>query len=146
MLAQYREPERMKGVNRNFVCPRAKGRLQALAHFGGGAAGEGDGKAMFGGDAAFGDQMDDALGERAGFSRAGSGDNEERAVNDGRRRALVVVEGGQDAGGRGRFVLFLALKGEGRPRGGREGVYGSRRCRWTPTRRLRRRLPPFRGR
>ena len=65
------------------TCAGAAGQQmrQALAHLGGGAAGEGDGEAVLGGDAALGDQMRDAVGQRAGLARARTGDDQQRPVD-----------------------------------------------------------------
>ncbi len=98
VLAQDRQSERMEGGNRH---PPGLVRQEAdepLAQLRGGAAGEGDGKAAFGGDAALGDQVRDPMGQRAGLAGAGTGDDHQRPVPDLRRRALIGVELRQDAG------------------------------------------------
>ena len=98
MLAQDRKPERMEGVDRDLRRSRGSSGRQPLAHFRGGAAREGDGEAMLRRDAALGDEMGDAMGQRAGLAGAGTGDDQQRSVDGFRRRALVRIELGENAG------------------------------------------------
>jgi hypothetical protein len=109
VLAQHREPERVEGVDRYFACSRTEAIAQTLAHFRGGPAGERDGETVLAGNAAFGHEMDDAMREGAGLSRARPGDDEQRTGDDGRRRALVAIEAGERAGA----SLRLAIDGGG---------------------------------
>ncbi len=54
----------------------------ALAEFGGGFVGEGDGEDLFGGgDGLVGEELEEALDEQAGFAGAGGGFDDEGAAD-----------------------------------------------------------------
>ena len=97
VLAQDREPERVEGVDSDAARVRAEHRMQAVAHFRRGPACEGNGQALRAGDAAIGDEMRDAMDQGAGLARARPGDDQQRTLDHRRRRALVGVEGREDA-------------------------------------------------
>ena len=97
VLAQDREPERVEGVDSDAARVRAEHRMQAVAHFRRGPACEGNGQALRAGDAAIGDEMRDAMDQGAGLARARPGDDQQRTFDHGRRRALIGVEGREDA-------------------------------------------------
>ena len=77
--------------------PDVRPAAAAFAHFRGGPAREGDGQALRAGDAAIGDEMRDAMDQGAGLARARPGDDQQRTFDHGRRRALIGVEGREDA-------------------------------------------------
>ena len=100
MLAQDGEAEGMEGVKRDLSGAVGKQCRKALAHVGGGAAGKGDGEAALRGHVTLGNEVGDAMGQGAGLARAWTGDDQERPLDGGGGRALVVVELCKDAGGR----------------------------------------------
>ncbi len=96
VLAQQPHPERMKGADQHLLRGAASQRAGALAHFGGGLVGEGDG-----GDALRGqpvlDQARDLVRDHARLARTGPGQHQARAavVRDG------LELSGVEAGGHG---------------------------------------------
>ena len=113
-LAQERQTEGVEGVDRHL--PGAVRRQQArepFAHLGRRAAGEGDRESTCRGDAEIGDQMRDAMGQRAGLARAGTGDDQQRPLDHLGGGALIVIERGENWRHDG-ASLDLPLKGGGR--------------------------------
>ncbi len=82
--------------------------FDALAHLFGGLVGEGDGQDVVGGDAAFLNEIGDAVGDDAGFAAAGAGEEKHGAVDGEDSLALLRVHVGEEIGhkvyftGRGR--------------------------------------------
>ena len=71
---------------------------QARAQLVGRPAGKGQGQTLGRRDSLLGDEMDQPVGQGPGFSRAGTGHNQQRAARDFGRPALVGVEPGQTIG------------------------------------------------
>jgi hypothetical protein len=92
VLAQEGKAERMEGVNRDLIGAIGKECRQAVAHFGGSAAGKRNGKASLGSNPALGDEMGDAIGQSAGLPRSGTCDDQQRPVDRFGRRALVGIK------------------------------------------------------
>ena len=64
----------------------------AFSHFAGRLVGESDGKDLGGGNFSL-EHVDNATGDRAGFTRACSGEDEHRSVEGADRLALRMIEG-----------------------------------------------------
>ena len=99
MRAQDRQPERMERVDRDLcraLCratPCSRSRISPAARRVKVTA-----RQFLRRDAAFVDQIGDAMRQRAGLAGAGAGEDEQRALDDLSRAALVGVEQREDAG------------------------------------------------
>ena len=96
-LAEGAGAEGVEGADDDFFAEVVADHVfDALAHFGGGFVGEGDGEDVLGGDA-FIDHVGDAGGDDAGFAGASAGEDEDGAVDVLGGVALLGVEGAGEA-------------------------------------------------
>ena len=104
----------VKRSDRQRSPPVGQQASQARAQLVGRPAGEGQSQTLGRRDGLRGDELDQPVGQGSGFSRAGTGHNQQRAARDFGRPALVGVEPGQTVG----RAVGRAL---GRAGGGRHG-------------------------
>ena len=69
--------------------------IDAFGHFGGGLVGEGDGEDGVGRDVFLLDEPGNAMGDDAGFARAGAGEDEQWALRGLDGGALFGIEMGE---------------------------------------------------
>jgi hypothetical protein len=125
-LAHDGQPEAVEGRD---LDPRPgavrQERGEPLAQLARRPAGEGDGQALLGPDAALGDEVGDPGGEGAGLARPRPGDDEHRATGHRRGGALLRVERPQRRPGRQRVQPGVrdhdGCGGRGGGTGGRGG-------------------------
>ena len=89
---QEAQGEPVEGAHKGRQRVQAKQHLHPLAHFRGGLVGEGQGGDAVRGDAFFLHQPGDAVGDRAGFARAGPGQDELGLLAMGCRGQLFFVQ------------------------------------------------------
>jgi hypothetical protein len=117
--AQDASADGMEGAHCQAAWRRFEHVGDAVGHFAGRFVGEGDGQDLPGGEAHFAHQVDDALGEDAGFAAAGAGEDEDGAGDGCLLLGVQTLDEGRRGSGLGvshanlflRMIAFACSRG-----------------------------------